>query len=105
MTLYRGELLPGFYDEWVLPERDRFQAAYQQRMKLLLDSLLAHEAWDEALKWSEQWIRLGHSPEAAYRALMRVYAASGDQGMVTVTYQRCVEAVERELGLEPLTEH
>ena len=104
VALYRGELLPGFYDEWVLLERDRLQAAYHQRMKLLLNSLLAHEEWEETLKWSEQWIRLGHSPEPAYRALIRAYAALGDQGMVNVTYQRCVEALERELGLEPAAE-
>jgi DNA-binding SARP family transcriptional activator len=104
VALYKGELLPGFYEEWVLLERDRLQAAYHQRMKLLLDSLLAQGAWQKALKWAEQWIRLGHSPEAAYQALMRAYAALGDQGMVNGTFQRCVEAMERELGLEPSPE-
>ena len=99
--LYRGELLPGFYDEWIFLERDRLQAAYQQKMNLLLERLIQAGRWDDALKWSEQWILLGHSPEPAFRALMNAYAGLGDQGMISVTYQRCVESLDRELGLEP----
>ncbi|MBN1149485.1 MAG: AAA family ATPase [Anaerolineales bacterium] len=102
--LYRGELLPGFYEEWVEQERIRLVAAYQQKMNLLLERLLQAGRWQEALEWGEGWIRLGYSPEAAFRALMRAHAGLGDQGMVSATYQRCVEALQRELGLEPSPE-
>jgi predicted ATPase/DNA-binding SARP family transcriptional activator len=102
--LYRGELLPGFYDEWVLLERDRLEAAYQQKMNLLLEGLIEARRWNEALKWGEEWIRLGYGPEAAYRGLMRAHAGLGDQGMVEAAYQRCVEALGRELGLQPSPE-
>lgn len=102
--LYRGELLPGFYEEWIVTERHRFQAAYQQKMNLLLEALVQSARWDDVLKWAEQWIRLGHAPEPAYRALMRAYAGLGDSGMVGATYRRCVQALERELGLEPSPE-
>jgi DNA-binding SARP family transcriptional activator len=102
--LYRGELLPGFYDEWIVMERDRLQAAYHQKMNLLLDRLLQLGRWDEALTWGEDWVRLGYSPEPAFRALMRAHAGLGDHGMVQATYQRCEEALARELGLEPSPE-
>jgi len=36
VRLYRGDLLPGFYEEWILSERDRLQAAYHQKMHLFL---------------------------------------------------------------------
>ncbi len=104
ISLYRGELLPGFYDEWVVLERDRLQAAYHQNMNLLLEGLIQTGRWDDALKWSEQWIGLGYSPEPAYRALMSAYAGLGDQGMISATYQRCVESLNRDLGLEPSPE-
>ena len=29
MALYAGELLPGFYDEWILEERERLEALYE----------------------------------------------------------------------------
>jgi len=83
LHLYRGELLPGFYDEWIVLERDRLEAAYYHKMNLLLESLIQTEQWDAALEWGEQWIRLGYSPELAFRALMRAHAGLGDLGMVT----------------------
>jgi predicted ATPase/DNA-binding SARP family transcriptional activator len=101
---YRGELLPGFYDEWVLPERDRLEAAYHQKMNQLLDGLIQSGKWHEALKWGEDWIRLGHSPEPAFRALMMAYTGLGDQSMVSATYKRCGDSLDRELGLDPSTE-
>ncbi len=104
VALYKGELLPGFYDEWIFPERDHLQAAYHQKMGELLERLLVSERWMDAVHWGEQWIRLGHSPEAAFRALLRAYAGLGDRGMAHSTYKRCVEALDRELGIEPSPE-
>ena len=104
VRLYQGELLPGFYDEWVILERDRLENAYHQKMNLLLDRLIQTEQWDEVLEWGEQWIRLGYAPEAAYRALMRAHANTGDPGMATSTFHRCVESLNRELNLEPSIE-
>jgi DNA-binding SARP family transcriptional activator/predicted ATPase len=102
--LYRGELLPGFYEEWVLLARDRLEAAFHQKMNLLLERLIQAGEWDQVLEWSEHWIQLGHSPEPAFRALILAYAGLGDQSMVSAAYQRCVQALGRELELEPSPE-
>ncbi len=104
IDLYRGELLPGFYNEWVVLERERLQAAYHQKMNLLLERLVQDGQWDQILSYAEKWIQLGHTPEPAYRALMHAYAGLGDLGMVSATFQRCREALDRELGLEPSSE-
>ena len=32
VDLYRGELLPGFYEEWIVIERDRLEAAFHQKI-------------------------------------------------------------------------
>jgi predicted ATPase/DNA-binding SARP family transcriptional activator len=104
VLLYRGELLPGFYDEWITVERERLQMAYHQKMNQLLDRLIQKRYWDDVLHWGEQWIRLGFSPEPAYRALIKAYAGLGNLGMIGVTYQRCVEALNRDLGVDPSLE-
>ena len=104
IRLYRGELLPGFYDEWIVVERERLLMAYHQKMDILLDRLIQARRWDEVLNWSEQWIRLGHSPEMAYRAMMKAYAGLGNPGMIGITYQRCVDALNRELAVDPSPE-
>jgi WD40 repeat protein/basic membrane lipoprotein Med (substrate-binding protein (PBP1-ABC) superfamily)/DNA-binding SARP family transcriptional activator/energy-coupling factor transporter ATP-binding protein EcfA2 len=104
VRLYHGELLPGFYDQWTVLERERLLLAYHQKMNLLMERLIQDGQWGEALKWGEQWIRLTYSPEPAYRALMIAHAGLGDQGMVSATYQHCMEALNRDLGLEPSPE-
>jgi DNA-binding SARP family transcriptional activator len=48
LSLYQGELLPGFYHEWVFVERDRLQVLFEARMARLLEILLAEGRWAEA---------------------------------------------------------
>jgi len=100
-SVYRGELLPGFYDEWVYLERERLRAAYEHKMKLLLDRLLRDQCWEDVLHWGEQWISLGYASETAYRELMIAHACMGNTSSAIATFNRCVENLERELGVEP----
>jgi WD40 repeat protein/basic membrane lipoprotein Med (substrate-binding protein (PBP1-ABC) superfamily)/DNA-binding SARP family transcriptional activator len=104
LALYEGELLPGFYDEWVVLERERIHAAYEQKMRALLDISLASQLWEEALEWGERWIAQGFAPEAAYQALMIAHAGLGDSSSAVVVYRRCQENLGRELGVEPSDE-
>ncbi|MGE5072878.1 MAG: protein kinase domain-containing protein, partial [Anaerolineae bacterium] len=101
LALYEGDLLPGFYEDWVLLERERLQAVFEQKMKVLLDRLMGQERWAEVVDWGERWIALGHVPEPAYRALMHAHAAFGDVSGVAAVYRRCADALRRELGVEP----
>ena len=100
-AVYRGELLPGFYDEWAVLERERLRAIFEQHMGLLLEGLIATKSWPAVLEWGERWIALGGAPEPAYRALMVARGQSGDSAGVVAVYQRCVEGLARELGVEP----
>src|SRR5512143_3639270 len=61
VSAYGGELLPGFYDDWVVLERERLQAAFEHKMEGLLERLQAAERWAEVLEWGERWIALGHT--------------------------------------------
>ncbi len=100
---YQGELLPGFYDEWVVLEREHLQSIYEQHMERLLSLLEAEKRWLDVLDWAERWIKLGQKPEPAYRALMSAHAAKGDMSKVAATYQRCIKSLQ-EFGIEP-SEH
>jgi predicted ATPase/DNA-binding SARP family transcriptional activator len=100
LSVFQGEFLPGFYDDWVTQEREHLQAIYEQKMAWLLELLEGEKRWSDILEWAEQWISFGQTPEAAYRYLMIAYDAIGDRAMVASTYKRCVQAL-RELDLEP----
>ena len=101
LSVYGGELLPGFYEDWVLLERERIKAVFERKVQRLLDQLMAARRWPAVLEWGERWIALGQFPEPAYRALMVAYAGLGDLSSVAGAYQRCVDVLRHELGIEP----
>jgi ABC-type oligopeptide transport system substrate-binding subunit/DNA-binding SARP family transcriptional activator len=101
VSVYGGGLLPGFYDDWIVLERERLQAVFERKMALLLDKLVEAQRWPEVLEWGERWIALGQVPEPAYRALMSAHAGLEDNASVATVYQRCIEALKNELGVEP----
>jgi WD40 repeat protein/DNA-binding SARP family transcriptional activator len=104
LGLYQGELLPGFYDDWVVMERERFQALFETRMQQLMKLLIQEQRWPTVLEWGERWISLGQTPEPAYRALMLAYATLGDRAQALAAFRRCAVALEKEFGVEPALE-
>ena len=91
VALYKGELLPGFYEEWVVLERERIQSVFDSKMEQLVAQLIAAERWTAVQEQAERWLALGKTLEPAYRALMLTYGVRGDMGRVSSIYQRCME--------------
>ena len=101
LSVYRGELLPGFYEEWVFVERNRLAAFFEERMARLLELLQTEGRWAEALDWGLRWIAMGQWPEPAYRALMSAYANRGDLSKAMATYERFSQGLQKDLGVGP----
>jgi serine/threonine protein kinase/DNA-binding SARP family transcriptional activator/uncharacterized protein with WD repeat len=101
VSVYGGELLPGFYEDWVSAERERLKTVFEGKMDALLDRLVAESRWEQTVEWGERWISLGFTPEHAFRAMMIAHAGLGDLGKAAAVYQRCVLALESDLGVKP----
>jgi DNA-binding SARP family transcriptional activator len=101
VAAYGGEFLPGFYDDWIVLERERLRTSYEAWMGQLLEKLQAEQRWADVLEWGERWIALGHTPEAAYRALIVAHVQCGDSAAAALTYRRCVDALRADLGVDP----
>ena len=99
--VYGGELLPGCYDDWTLRERDRLQTQAIGCVQCLMTG--AAEAGDDlaVLEHARRLLRLDPLSEEAYRHSMQAYARRGDRAEALRVYHRCVEVLERELGVEP----
>ena len=97
---YQGELLPGFYEEWVVLEREHYFSIFEHHMARLMSALEAEKRWLDILDWGERWIKLGQKPEPAFRALMSAHAAKGDMAKVAATYERCIKSL-KEFGVAP----
>jgi WD40 repeat protein/class 3 adenylate cyclase len=104
LSLYQGELLPGFYDDWVVLERERLQTLFESKMEQLVEKLVELERWTAVQEQCERWLSLGPASEPAYRALMLSYNARGDMAKVGSIYQRCVEDLRDHFGVEPSVE-
>lgn len=100
LAQYHGELLPGFYDEWVVLKREHLSSIFEHHMARLMSLLQEEKRWLDILEWGERWIKLGQKPEPAYRALMSAHAAKGDMSKVAATYERCVKSL-KEFSIEP----
>src|SRR6266508_2812711 len=104
LSFYHGELLPGFYEDWVILERERLQSIFDTRMGQLLEQLITSERWTAVQEQAERWLTLGKTPEPAFRALMLAYGAHGDMTKVSSIYQRCIAALDEQFGIEPSAE-
>ncbi|HEX5836593.1 MAG TPA: BTAD domain-containing putative transcriptional regulator, partial [Anaerolineales bacterium] len=104
LSVYQGELLPGFYEDWILLERERIQSIFNAKMGQLLDRLVASERWAAVQEQGERWLALGNTPEAAFRALMLAHGALGDMVQVSTIYQRCISELNEKFGIEPSAE-
>jgi predicted ATPase/DNA-binding SARP family transcriptional activator len=100
LSFYEGELLPGFYDEWIVLEREHIQAVFEQKIEWLLKYLQEKARWSDCLDWGERWISFGQKPEAAYRFLITAHAARGDMSKVVAIFERCTKSLD-EIGVKP----
>lgn len=101
LGVYTGELLPGCYDDWIGPIRDRLnQAALAatERLVLLLEEAGEYRA---AVGYAQRLLRHDPLHEPSYRHLMRLHAASGDRVAVVRVYNTCAAVLRRELNVPP----
>jgi len=101
---YRGELLPGCYDDWILPERERLNQRYIHLLHQLTDSLAAEGDYATALHYTTKLRNSDPFREQTYRLLMNLYEGCGDRAAALRVYHDCVAMLHRELGVEPSPE-
>jgi len=100
---YRGELLPGCYDEWIIPERDRLSQLFHDVLMRLMELLEEEGDYQVAIRIAQRLLRHDSLEESAYRSLIRLYAICDNQAAAERTYQNCITVLERELAVEPST--
>jgi DNA-binding SARP family transcriptional activator/tetratricopeptide (TPR) repeat protein len=101
LAQYKGDLLPGTYDDWLLDAR----SALERQCADLCDLLSATRARTGdlagAVDAARRRIQLQPLEEIGYRTLMLLQADLGDRAGAVSTYHHCASVLERELGLIP----
>jgi len=99
--LYRGDLLPSCYDDWILPERERLRQAFTETLEGLIRLLEGQRHYRAAIGHAQHLLRHDPLHEAAYRRLMRLHALVGDRAGALRAYHTCATVLQRELAVEP----
>jgi predicted ATPase/DNA-binding SARP family transcriptional activator len=104
VDLYRGELLPDFYEPWVLTERPPLAEAYLAALHRL--ALEREQAGDleGALDAAQRAISADPLREEAHYDVMRLYAAAGQPQSVLRQYQELERVLREELEETPSAE-
>ncbi len=111
VDLHRGDLLAGFavrdsaaFDDWQRAAADTARRELATALDRLIGELAASGRLDEAVARAEQRLALDPLHEPAHRRLIELYAASGRRADALAQYRECVRALDRELGVRPLSE-
>ncbi|MGH2502118.1 MAG: AAA family ATPase, partial [Ktedonobacterales bacterium] len=101
LELYQADLLPGCYDDWIAPERERLRERYIRALEWLMAAHEARRDLASAIRYARQLIRSDPLNEEAYRALMRLLAQTGDRVGELRAFQACASALLQALGIGP----
>ncbi|MGH3447829.1 MAG: ATP-binding protein, partial [Nocardioidaceae bacterium] len=98
---YRGDLLPGLYDDWVLEHRERLHRGCVDLCDQVVSVLSTAGDPRRAVAAARRRIQLEPLEEIGYRTLISLQSSMGDRSAAMATYHRCVSTLERELGIGP----
>jgi DNA-binding SARP family transcriptional activator len=101
LSLYQGDLLPGCYDDWIAPERERLHRECYHSAQKLVQLLEKQREYGAALQAAQRLLRLDPLEEYTYAQLVRLHGLNHDRLAVRRVYQTAVDTLQRELGVDP----
>jgi DNA-binding SARP family transcriptional activator len=101
VTLYQGELLEGWYQEWCLIERENLQVLFLMMLDKLMDYCESQHNYEEGIGYGMRALRLDLSRERTHRRMMRLYDVAGDRGSAMRQYELCATYLKKEFNEEP----
>jgi DNA-binding SARP family transcriptional activator len=101
ISLYQGDLLEGWYQDWCLLERERLQVIYLILLDKLMDYCEHRHEYEHGIAYGHQILLVDRARERTHRRLMRLYALAGDRTAAMRQFDRCVEALADDLDVEP----
>ncbi|MFF5075045.1 BTAD domain-containing putative transcriptional regulator [Micromonospora olivasterospora] len=97
----RHDLLPGWYDDWVLMERERLRQLRLHMLEELADHHLAAGRHGEALEAALEAMAAEPLRETPHRLVVRIHLAEGNAFEAVHAFYVYRELLLRELRLEP----
>ncbi|MAU12358.1 MAG: hypothetical protein CL607_21220 [Anaerolineaceae bacterium] len=104
LALYVGDLLDNFYDDWALSERARLHRIYMDSLVCLMLYHAQDDNCNRSLEYGRQILHHDPLREDIYREIMRLHMMNGQRALAIQTYHECAEMLQRQLGIQPMSE-
>jgi DNA-binding SARP family transcriptional activator len=96
-----GELLPAWYEDWVLIEREKQRQLLLHALESLCERFTRRRSFGPAIAAGIAAVQGEPLRESAHRALIQAYVAEGNLGEAIRQYSKCKRVLQEQLGLEP----
>jgi len=104
LALWQGELLTGFYDDWITTAREYYHSRLLKHLLDLTQMLRARSEYAQAIAVAHKVLQFDPAHEHAHQHLMFCYMAAGDRAAALRQYELCEAALADELDVPPLPE-
>jgi DNA-binding SARP family transcriptional activator len=101
VALYDGDLLEGWYQDWCLFGRERFQTMYLGLLDRLMVACEANRDYQSGIAYGARALAVDRAREYTHRRLMRLAYLDGDRTGALRQFERCQTSLQEELGVEP----
>lgn len=95
------DLLPGFYDDWALMERERIRQRVLHALEALSERLAAAGRFADAIEAAMLATAAEPLRESAQRVLIKAHIAEGNVSEARRSYRAYRDLMHRELGMVP----
>ena len=96
-----GDVLPDWYEEWVVFERERFRQLRLHALEALCRHLTAMRLYARAIAAGVAAVQGEPYRESAHRVLIEAHLAEGNRGEAVRQFTRYCRVLSEELQLEP----
>ncbi len=101
ITDYPGDLLAGYYDDWIELDRTRVKERHSRALLQIIKLHKGRSDYVTALRYARDLVSHDPLAEESHREVMRLCALLGQSAAADRQYQVCCRLLEDELGVEP----
>ncbi|MGC8666821.1 MAG: AfsR/SARP family transcriptional regulator [Chthonomonadales bacterium] len=104
MDLYGGDLLPGLYDDWIPPERDRLASLAARVLHEAVEGLRHRGQREAALEVALRGLNLLPLHESVHRDVITLHLELGQRARAITALTNLEHMLQDELGVPPSAE-
>ena len=104
VELYQGEFLAGYYDDWLLPEREQLQETFLAVLERLVENYKGRGEYERALAHARRLATEAPWREEAHHEVMRLCHLLGRDSEALRQFDTCRRILAEELDTEPSSE-